>query len=248
MSKSSVTKTTKMPLQALRPLALLAAGLSGADIERLVREVRARCRRKAEPLTWDALEVALKRDGGAFSDDVRYRIAVHEIGHALCYELTGVGNVISVRLHGLGGKTETLLDRERLQFAEGMLGNLIAVFGGRAAEAVVIGEKMVGSGGDLQSDLALATKIAVELETAFGLGEDHPLIYRPPTSAADMLHYNVPLAERVQGRLDWAERQAVDLLQPHRHLLETLGHQLVASRVLEGETIKEALERVMADG
>lgn len=248
MSDPETKVTTKTSGEVLRPLALLAAGLSGADIERLVREVRACCRRRAEPVTWDVLEAALKRDGGAFSDDVRYRIAVHEIGHALCYELTGVGNVISVRLHGLGGKTETLIDREKLQFAEGMLDSLVSVFGGRAAEEIVFGEKMVGSGGDLQSDLALATSIAVELETAFGLGEDHPLIYRPPTSAADMLHYNVPLAERVQGRLDRAERQAVDLLEPHRHLLETLGRQLVASRVLEGETIREALERVMADG
>jgi ATP-dependent Zn protease len=246
MSKSNVTTTTNTtPLEALRPLALLAAGLSGADIERLVREVRARCRRKGVPLTWDALEAALKRDDGAFSDDVRYRIAVHEIGHALCYEMTGLGMVLSVRLYGLGGKTETLIDREQLQFAEGMLDNLVAVFGGRAAEAIVFGEKMVGSGGEPQSDLGVASRIAVELETAFGLGENHPLIYRPPTSAADMLHYNVPLAERVHGRLDCAERQAVDLLQPHSHLLETLGRQLVEAHVLEGEVIRTALAEAM---
>jgi len=241
MSNPETKATTKTSGEALRPLALLAAGLSGADVERLVREVRARCRRKREPLTWDAFEAALKRDGGAFSDDMRYRIAVHEIGHAICYELTGVGNVISVRLHGLGGKAETLLDREKLQFAKGMLDNLVAVFGGRAAEEIVFGERMTGSGGDLQSDLALATRIAVELETAFGLGEDHPLIYRPPTSVVDMLHYNVPLAERVHGRLDWAERQAVDLLQPHRHPLETLGRQLFEAHVLEGAVIRAAL-------
>lgn len=244
MSPSAYTTTTHIaPLEALRPLALLAAGLSGADIERLVREVRSRCRRRGVPLSWDVLEAALKLDGGAFSDDVRYRIAVHEIGHALCYELTGLGKVISVRLHGLGGKTETLLDRERLQFAEGMLDNLVAVLGGRAAEAVVFGEKMVGSGGEPQSDLAVATRIAVELETAFGLGEDHPLIYRPPTSAVDMLHYNAPLAERVQARLDYAEKRAVDLLQPHRHLLETLGRQLVEAHVLEGAVIRTALAK-----
>lgn len=225
----------------LRPLALLATGMSGADIERVTREVRASCRRKGEPLTWETLEAALRRDDDGLSDVIRHRIAVHEIGHAFCYELTGVGNVISVRIHGLGGKTETLLDREKLQFEEGLLENLVAVFGGRAAEEIVFGEKMVGSGGEPQSDLSLATRIAVELETAFGIGEDHPLIYRPPTSAADMLHYNGSMAERVQGRLDHAERQAVDLLQPHRHLLETLGCQLVEVHVLEGAVIRAAL-------
>lgn len=242
MSQSADTTMTDIkPLEALRPLALLAAGLSGADIERLVREARARCRRKREPITWDVLEAALKRDGGAFSDEVRYRIAVHEIGHALCYEMTGLGKVVSVRLHGLGGKTETLIDREQLQFEQGMLDNLAAVLGGRAAEAVVFDEKMVGSGGDAQSDLSVATGIAVELETAFGLGEQHPLIFRPPTSAADMLLYNTPLADRVQARLDYAEQRAVDLLQQHRHLLESLGRQLVEAHVLEGEVIRTAL-------
>ena len=242
MSSSADTATTDIkPLEALRPLALLAAGLSGADIERLVREVRARCRRKGVPFTWDALEAALKRDGGAFSDDMRYRIAVHEIGHALCYETTGLGKVISVRLHGLGGKTEILIDREQLQFGQGMLDNLVAVLGGRAAEAVVFGEKMVGSGGDAQSDLSVATRIAVELETAFGLGDQHPLIFRPPTSAADMLLYNAPLADRAQARLESAEQRAVDLLQQHRHLLEGLGRQLVEAHVLEGEVIRTAL-------
>ncbi len=244
----TMTSNKATTAETLRPLALLATGMSGADIERAVREVRASCRRKGEPLTWDILEAALRRNDGGLSDAIRYRIAVHEIGHAFCYELTGVGNVISVRLHGLGGKTETVLDREKLQFEEGMLDNLVAIFGGRAAEEIVFGEKMVGSGGEPQSDLSLATRIAVELETAFGLGEDHPLIYRPPSSAADMLHYNAALAERVHGRLEQAEQRAEELLRPYRELIEALGRQLVASRVLEGATIRAALESVMADG
>ena len=245
---STMTRNKATTADTLRPLALLATGMRGADIERLIREVRARCRRKGEPLTWDLLEAALCQDDDGLSDAIRHRIAVHEIGHAFCYELTGVGNVISVRLHGLGGKTETVLDREKLQFEEGMLDNLVAIFGGRAAEEIVFGEKMVGSGGEPQSDLSLATRIAVELETAFGLGADHPLIYRPPTSAPDMLHYNAALAERVNGRLEQVEQRAEEMLLPYRELIEALGRQLVAARVLEGETIRAALESVRADG
>ncbi len=115
MSSSIATTDAKDFSGSLRPLALLAAGRTGADIERMVREVRARCRRKALPVTWDALEDALRQDEATFSDEVRYRIAVHEIGHALAFELMGLGEVVSVRLHVSGGKTETLLDRDRLQ-------------------------------------------------------------------------------------------------------------------------------------
>ncbi len=243
---SNMTMEKVTSAEALRPLALLATGMSGADIERLVRELRARSRRKGETLTWEALEAALRRDDDGLSDAIRHRIAVHEIGHALCYELSGVGRVNSVRLHVLSGQTETLIDRERLQFPEGLQDHLIAIMGGRAAEFVVFGGRMVGSGGETQSDLALATRIAVDLETSFGIGGDLPLLYRPPSTIGDILHYNPVLAERVHGRLEKAEQRAEELLRPHRELIEALGRQLVASRVLEGETIRAALESEMA--
>ena len=247
-----MTRTMKhnnvMAAETLRPLALLATGMSGADIERLVREVRARCRRKGEPLTWETLEAALRREDDGLSDAIRHRIAVHEIGHALCYELSGVGSVNSVRLHGLSGQTETLIDRERLQFPVGLHDHLVAIMGGRAAEFLIFGGRMVGSGGETQSDLALATRIAINLETSFGIGDDLPLLYRPPSSTGDILHYNTQLAERVHGRLEQAEQRAEELLRPHRELIEALGGKLVAARVLEGATIRAALESVMADG
>ena len=43
----------------LRRLALLATGSTGADIERLVRDVRRKTRRQQRSLTWNALEQAL---------------------------------------------------------------------------------------------------------------------------------------------------------------------------------------------
>lgn len=234
--------------ESLRPLALLATGMSGADIERLVREVRARSRRKGEPLTWETLAVAMRREDDGLSDAIRSRIAVHELGHALASELTGFGEVVSVRIHGLSGKTETRVDRELAQFPEGMDANLICILAGRATEAVVFGNKALGSGGDERSDLALATRIAIDLETAFGIGDDRPLLYRPPSTTGDILHYNPLLAERVHGRLEQAEQRAEELLRPYGELIAGLGWQLVASRVLEGATIRAALESVMADG
>ncbi len=245
---SSVTMNEATAADTLKPLALLATGMSGADIERLVREVRARCRRKSEPLTWGILEKALRRDDNGLSDAIRHRIAVHEIGHALASELTGFGEVVSVRIHGLSGKIATRVDRELAQFPEGMDANLICILAGRAAESVVFGNKALGSGGGEGSDLALATRIAIDLETAFGIGEGHPLLYRPPSTTGDILHYNAPLAERVHGRLEQAERRAEELLRPYGELIEALARQLVASRVLEGATIRAALESVMADG
>jgi cell division protease FtsH len=227
--------------ESLRPLALLAAGKTGADIERLVREERAQCRRKSLPLTWDVLEEALRRDDGAFSVEVRHRIAVHEIGHALAFEMTGLGEVVSVRLHASGGKTETLLNRDRLQFAEGICDNLTCILGGRAAETVVFRETLVGSGGGSHSDLGQATLLALELETALGLGGDAPLVYRMPINPSETLLYNTALADRVQKRLADAERRAIELLEPYREVISALGHRLLKAQALEGEAIRAAL-------
>lgn len=238
---STMTHNNVTAAETLRPLALLATGMSGADIERLIREVRARCRRKGEPLTWETLEIALRRGDDGLCDAIRHRIAVHEIGHTFCYELSGVGRVNTVRLHGLSGQTETLIDRERLQFPEGLQDHLVAIMGGRAAEFVVFGGRMVGSGGETQSDLALATRIAVDLETSFGIGGDLPLLYRPPSTIGDILHYNPQLAERVHRRLEQAEQRAEELLRPYGELIEALGRQLVEVHVLEGAVIRAAL-------
>lgn len=248
MTSTTITVNEVTAADTLRPLALLATGMSGADIERLVREVRARCRRRGEPLTWEILDKALRRDDDGLSDAIRHRIAVHELGHALAYELTGVGKVVSVRIHGLGGKTEAQADRELNQFPEGVDASLICILAGRAAEAVVFGNKALGSGGEEGSDLALATRIAVDLETAFGVGDDQPLLYRPPQHPGDMLLHNAALAERVHRRLEQAERRAEEMLRPYRDLIEGLGAQLVGSRVLEGATIRAALSSGMAKG
>lgn len=234
--------TTNIASADLRPLALLATGRTGADIERLMRDVRARCRRTKTALTWDVLEQALRYKDDGLSDEILHRIAVHEIGHALAFELTGLGKVTTVRLNGIGGKTEVAIDPERLQYADGLLGHVICIFGGRAAEMVVFGERLVGSGGDAQSDLGHATRIALDIETVFGLGEEHPLVHRTPTNPGDVLIYNPALADRVQKRLDRAERDAVTLLEPHRELIERLGRQLAAAQVLEGEAVRAALD------
>lgn len=226
----------------LKPLALLATGKTGADIERLVREVRARCRRTKTALTWDALEKALRYKDDGLSQDILHRIAVHEMGHALAFELTGLGKVTTVRLNGISGKTEVAIDPQRLQYADGLIGNLTCIFGGRAAEMVAFGERLVGSGGDAQSDLGHATRIALDMETVFGLGEENPLVHRTATNPGDVLIYNPALADRVQKRLDRAERDAVSLLQPHRDLIERLGRQLAAAQVLEGEAVRAALD------
>jgi len=88
----------------LRPLALLATGSTGADIERLVREARAKARRERRPLTWSDIEVAMTASARPPHAVLDWQIAIHEIGHAVVYTVLGIGSVATIRIGGRGGK------------------------------------------------------------------------------------------------------------------------------------------------
>ncbi len=75
MTPHSDTNPASAGNDALRPLALLASGMTGADVERLIRELRAKCRRQRRPLTWSVLENALRCDKSMPSLDVLPQIA-----------------------------------------------------------------------------------------------------------------------------------------------------------------------------
>lgn len=241
MTPRSDTNPASAGNDALRPLALLASGMTGADVERLIRELRAKCRRQRRPLTWSVLENALRCDKSMPSLDVLPQIATHEIGHAFAYELLCVGDVQLVRLGPTLAVTEIAIKPEAVVTAEGADRYIVCLMAGRAAEKLLFGNVMLGSGGSEQSDLAQATHAALQLETVLGVAEEYPLVYRPPSQAGDMLLYRSDIAKRIQRRLEKAEVRAVDLLSPIVKPIAVMASRLVDAQVVEGDAIRAAL-------
>ncbi|WP_296077567.1 hypothetical protein [uncultured Agrobacterium sp.] len=132
----------------LRPLALLALGKTGADVERMVREVRRTARRSGRAVSWADLENALRAGQAEMSTDLRRRAAVHEAGHAVIYTITGVSEVqsASIGLHGVGMVT-TIPNSSIPQNETWLMHSIACLLGGRAAELIVIGEALAGGGG-----------------------------------------------------------------------------------------------------
>ena len=149
--------------ERIQALALLATGRTGADIELLVREVRQKARRDKRELTWSDIEQALGAQRMAMSDDLRWRVSVHEAGHAMAWTLLGIGEVASVTL-GLEQMGQVTVDRYRHlpQTEDWLTRTMAAILAGRVAELLVIGDPMVGSGGGEDSDLAKASAIALD--------------------------------------------------------------------------------------
>lgn len=235
-------------LGPLSRLALLACGRTGADIELLVRELRQKTRRERRPITWADIETSLMASRIRLTNEHRYRLAVHEVGHAMAYTLLETGTVYAVTVGGsLNGSIQSfgqveftpLLDRP--QNDDWLMRTCAASLAGRTAELLVFGETLAGSGGDPNSDLARATRLMLAAETQLGFSEVNPLVYVSPEQAQQQLLYDAELRSRVDARLKRAEAMAMEMLKRHETALTTIAAQLADTGVMSGDEFRKAL-------
>jgi cell division protease FtsH len=226
----------------LRPLAVSASGLSGADIERLVREARQLARRAGRVLTYSDLETAIMRGRPKMASDVKWRVSTHEAGHAIAWTLTKIGRVVRMTTgQPSGGQTQVEFDTSRLEDEQFFADILCGLLAGRAAESVVFGNVFAGSGGAPESDLAQATLQAVKMESVLGMSNESPLLYIPSRDLAYDLRLNPALASKVNARLEAAFDRAKTLLKTHKSLMIALARKLDSQTVLEAEEIAAIL-------
>ncbi|MDO5894049.1 ATP-dependent Zn protease [Agrobacterium sp. Azo12] len=226
----------------LRRLALLASGSTGADIERLVRDVRRKTRRQQRSLTWGDLEHALLAGQMKLSDEVRWRIAVHEVGHAIAFCDTGIAEVMTVSI-GIGGMGQVVSRQHHhlLQTQDWLMRSIACMLAGRTAELLTFGDTVAGAGGYDDSDLARATDHAVAAETRLGFAEQQPLLYRSVASSINELSLDRNLADRVNARLMTAEATARKLLENRRDELIAIAERLKDVGVMTGEEVRALL-------
>ncbi len=234
--------TGQLKTGGLRPLALAAAGLTGADVERLIREARQKARREQRRLSYGDIETAFTADQAAMPPNVIWRIAVHESGHALAYELSGIADVQTMSIgNGNGGFVASKRKVDRIENEAWLDQYLCCILAGRAAEKLVFGDTVMGSGGNEVSDLARATKLATDAEAACGFGKTQPLLYRSIQDQPSLLSLDRQLAGQVHARLEAAERQAMELLSKNRVALLALATRLAQAKVLDGNEVKALL-------
>lgn len=229
---------TELPGVDLQPLALLAIGATGADIERIVRSARGRARHAGRDLVPDDL---LAEISGA-NDMKKLRLAaVHEAGHAVVCCLMQIG-LSAVSLRGStnsGGVTMAATTPAFLSAAD-VQHRLVASLSGRAAEELVFGEPTSGAGGGADSDLAVATLLAANAASALGLDATMGLMWQGNLDHATVpkaLRNNPTLATRVRQAVDDAYQAALGLLCENRPALEAVAAELEKRRALAGADI-----------
>ena len=229
----------------LRPLARLAVGRSGADVERLVREVRLKARRAGRKLVWDDLVQAL--GGGRLDrpEPVRWRMAVHEAGHALVHLKVGTGRIAVISIEAeQGGIIRIEPERHVLETEAWTAAQIVVRLAGRAAEDLVFGDPVAGSGGPPESDLAVATDIAVQLEASLGFGRHQPLLHRSMDNRSHMLALDAHLSAGVNERLEECYGRARAILEADRDAHLWLAEVLMRQGVLEGAELDDTLDEL----
>lgn len=228
--------------QVLRRLATRAMGLTGADVERVVREARLKARREKRPMTYADVEAGIRGHRPPLSYDVRWRLAVHESGHAVVHHALRLGAVLGLTIDAKDGGQNTITfgngGPDTAEWYERLLALLTA---GRAAELIVLKTASAGSGGAERSDLARATRIAVDMEQALGFGARYPLLYLDHRDPTAILSRDDDLAKRVHRRLEFAQARATEVILEHRPAFDRLVRALFDAQALDGDAVMDIL-------
>lgn len=215
----------------LAPMADRLIGHSGADAAAAAREAQSLARDAEEPVSERHLHAALDRIAPRIAPEVLKRMALHEAGHLLVAHLLRQPAPERAVLSSTGTYIDLPLPPvQTFSTAQARLRVLLA---GRAAEIAVFGAPSAGAGNGPDSDLALATGLALTLELQWGMG-DCGLIYAPVTEATRVPAW---LHAKLRGLLDEAQAEALSLLRQNRAALQRIADALLAERELDAPAL-----------
>ena len=258
--------TRSMPLDnqvSLERLAKVTAGFSGAELANIANEASLLAvRRNSATITMADFDLAIERIVAGLqrktplSEDIRRKVAFHEVGHALtAYYLPGTDTVHKVSIiptaKGALGYTLQMPEEDRYLIGENELKARLAVMlGGRAAELIIFKEASTGAANDLER----ATEMARRMVTEFGMSEKlGPVRYA--SAAASYLAGGVSgrndlspatiacIDEEIRFFLNQAHETATGILTGHLHVLHQAAQFLTEQEVISGDQLARLASR-----
>ncbi len=240
------------PAVSLEAVARRTTGFTGADLANLLNEAAIfTARRRKDAITISEIDDAIDRivagmEGKVVMDGKFKRMtAYHEIGHALLMTLLKdhepVQKVTVLPRGQSIGITWSMPNEEQGLESRAKLRAMITVkLGGRAAEEVVFGKDEIDSGAG--SDIQSLTRIAKAMVTQVGMSELGLV-------ALDTEHqeYSESIAAQIDREVrkivKECHKQAVDILQSHRWLMDILADVLIDRETIDGEEFRQIVDR-----
>ncbi len=242
----------------LSVVARATPGFSGADLANLVNEAAIVAVRAGRDTirgddfleARDRILLGRREASNALLPDEKHSVAVHESGHALVAVFSEHADpVLKVTILPAGqalGVTEQLPVDERHLYPESYLLDSLAVrMGGRAAEALVLGEVSTGASNDLAGATQLATRMVREFgmspklgPVGFASGSPMYLGDQPVTSRDYAEDTQRVIDEEVSRLLKEADQRATAILTEHRAELDKTVALLVERESIDGDELR----------
>lgn len=231
----------------LESIAEDTAGSTGAELANILNEAAIIATvNKHESIENDDIEEAIKKvtvglekKTRKYSDKDKKLTAYHEAGHAVVSRYlptqTNVKEISIVPRGVAGGYTMYKTDDDKYYISKTeMKEKLVALLGGRAAEKLVLDDISTGASNDIE----VATRIAREMVTKYGMSDKLGPIDFQSQEQNDMFYFGENIGDKigdeVKDLINEAYKRAQKLLIEHRDKLD-----IIAQTLLKQEKINE---------
>jgi cell division protease FtsH len=249
-------------------LARQTPGFAGADLENLVNEAALlAARQNQEKVSMAEFEIAKdkvlmgpERRSMIISLEERRTTAYHEAGHALVAKLLpGADPVHKVTIiprgMALGLTQQVPIDDRHSVTKDWVLTRLAIMFGGRAAEELILSQLSTGAGDDIERATDLARKMVCEWGMSdklgpmtFGKKEEEIFLGRDFTQQVGYSESTaVQIDSEVRRIILEAYERAKMLLRRNLAVLHKMAEALLERESLDGSDIDEIVRQVGAE-
>ena len=247
----------------LRDVAVMTAGLAGADLANIINEAALLAGRaeKKEVESTDFKEAVerqiagLEKKSRRISPKERKIVAYHESGHALIAEVTkGAKKVNKVSivprgLSALGYTLNTPEENKYLMQKHELMAEVDTLLGGRAAEEIYIGEVSTGAGNDLER----ATDIIKSMATIYGMSDigiaglmvlskqTNQFLGGGQTSKDYSDEMAFSLDNHIKNTLDERYKVVLQTIRENNEAMEQMTAELLNIEVITGKRVQEII-------
>ncbi len=235
----------------LESIAEDTAGFTGAELANILNEsaIIATINKHEEIENSDIEEavkkvtVGLEKKTRVYSEKDKKLTAYHEAGHAVVSRYlptqTDVKEVSIIPRGVAGGYTMYKSDEDKYYISKTeMKEKLVALLGGRAAEKLVLDDISTGASNDIE----VATKIAREMVTKYGMSDNLGPIDFQGKEQNDMFVFGENIGDKigaeVKSLIDEAYNNAQKLLIEHRDKLDAIAQTLLAQEKINEQEFK----------
>ena len=239
----------------LESIAEDTAGFTGAELANILNEaaIIATINKHEDIENSDVEEavkkvtVGLEKHSRVYSEKDKKLTAYHEAGHAVVSKYletqTDVKEVSIIPRGVAGGYTMYKSDEDKYYISKTeMKEKLVALLGGRAAEKLVLDDISTGASNDIE----VATKIAREMVTKYGMSDNLGPIDFQGKEQNDMFVFGEDIGDKigieVKALIDEAYSKAQSLLVEHRDKLDTIAQTLLEKEKINEQEFKKIFE------